>query len=162
MNDELKKRFKRELSQLIGKECWGIVTSAGSHISFDFGEKIPREKPLDNKYLSEDVRKFESEYSFLIFCVWRVDYEQSVAFGAWTENEIVEKDVKKFLGQRVIDIELSLPAYDLVITFSEGLKLKIFCDQTNEEDQNDNYDFFTPQIIFSVRHKSVLETEEYK
>jgi hypothetical protein len=161
MNDVLKENYKLALQKLVGKECWGIVTSAGSHISFDFGEKIPRDNPLNNEFLSDDVRNFESELSLFIQCVWRIDSLNEVLFGAWTENELVKKGVNDIIGQKATSVQLFEPAFDLIVTFSNDLKLKIFCDMTNEEDSDDNYDFFTPEIIYTVGHKSILVTSEH-
>lgn len=161
MENKLFLSFNADLQKLIGKECWGIVQSSGSYISFDFGGKIPRKVPVDNENLSEDVRNFESEYSFFILCVWRIDSQNEVIFGSWTEYEIVKENINDIIGQKITKIELSEPAFDLSITFSNNLKLVIFCDQTNVEDSNDNYNFFTPEIIYTVGHKSILTKTNY-
>ena len=59
--------------------------------------------------------------------------------------------LKLLIGQRISRINLSKPGFDLDIEFSKGLTLKVFCDQTNENDQNDNYMLFTrDQIITAV------------
>lgn len=160
--NEINATFVNDLQKLIGLECWGFSGGQGSIISIDFGDKIPRGLPVDNENLSEDVRNFDSEFSLFVNCVWRVESNDAVLFGAWTEHEIVDSESKKLIGQKVESIEIIEPAFDLIVTFSNDLRLKIFCDQTNEEDINDNYNYFTPKIIYVVGHKSFLHIEEYK
>jgi len=159
--ENLTEAFETALESLIGKECWGITGGNGSIISFDFGKKIPREKQVENPNLSDEVCNFESELSLFIQCVWRVESKNKVLFGAWTEHEIVRRESAKILHQSVKKVELFKPAFDLQITFSNDCKLSIFCDQTNDVDKNDNYDFFTPEIIYTVGYKSILETSKH-
>lgn len=127
MDEELKDRFKRNLQKLVGKECWGIVDSAGSRISFDFGEKIRRKTAANNVNLSKDVR-FDAEFSFLIFCVWRIESSEEIICGAWSESK---DKANHILNQKVIKIAVEEPFFDLSLSFSNGLKLKVFCDSTN-------------------------------
>ena len=161
MNNDLKLNFINDLQLLVGKECWGVIEGTGSIIIFDFGKKIRRQNPIINDHLSDDSQNFESEFSLFIHCVWRVDSTEKVIFGSWTEHEIVHREINQIVGNTVEKVVLFEPAFDLQITFSNGLKLSIFCDQTNDSDKNDNYDFFTPKIIYTVGHKSNLETSEH-
>ena len=161
MNDELKLNFINDLQLLVGKECWGIIEGTGSIISFDFGEKIRLQNPIVNDYLSVDSQNFESEFSLFIHCVWRVDSTEKVIFGFWTEHEIVHQEINQIIGKSVEKVELFEPAFDLQVTFLNDLKLNAFCDQTNDLDKNDNYDFFTPTIIYTVGHKSNLKISEH-
>lgn len=163
MNDELKRKFTSDLQKLVGKECWGIVEGegTGSIIDFKLGEKILMEKPIENEYLPRDLQLYNSEFSLFVQSVWRVDSRERVICGAWTEHEFVHQEMAQIIGQTVKTIELFEPAFDLKITFSNELKLNIFCDQTNDVDENDNYSYFTPEIIYTVAHKSSLETSEH-
>ena len=163
MKDELTANFKKDLQRLIDKECWGIVEGkgTGSIVNFKFGAKIPLDEPIDNVHLSYELNNFESEFSLFISCVWRVDSSTKVHFGAWTEHEFVRQGTEQIIGQTIKSLELSEPAFDLKVTFSNDVSLNIFCDQTNEEDSNDNYDFFTPEIIHTVGHKSILTISEH-
>jgi hypothetical protein len=162
INDELVNQFAESLQRLIEKECWGIVEGTGSHIAFDFGRKIPRIKPIENTHLSADSRNFESELSLFVECVWRIVSPTEVLFGSWTEHQRVKEEKIFIIGQKVKSVELIKPALDINVTFSNDLQLNIFCDQTNEKDSNDNYDYFTPEIIYTVGHKSILTTSKHK
>lgn len=159
--ENLTEAFETALESLIGKECWGITGGNGSMVTFDFGEKIGREKQVENQNLSDEVRNFESELSLFVQCVWRVESKNDVLFGAWTEHEIVNRESAKILHQTVKKVEIFKPAFDLQITFSNDCKLSIFCDQTNDVDKNDNYDFSTPKTIYTVSHKNILEVSEH-
>ena len=161
INKQQTENFKAALKKLIGKECWEIVDGLGSIITFGFGEKIPRKKPVENNYLSKASQNFEAEFSLFINSVWRVSSSEKVLFGAWTETEIVHREKNQIIGQFVKKIELFEPTFDLEVTFSNDLQLSIFCDQTNEEDLTDNYDYFSPELIYTVGHKSVLSTSKY-
>ncbi len=163
MTDELKQQFKIDLQKLVGQKCWGIVEGkgTGSVITFDFGKQIPREKPVDNPFLSEEEQNFEAEFSLFVHCVWRVNSTQKVIFGAWTEHEAVRQEINQIVDQTIKQIELFEPTFGMKVTFSNDLQLDIFCDQTNDEDKNDNYDYFIPEIIYTVGHKSILTTSEH-
>lgn len=162
MIDNLKEKFKEDLQRLVGKECWGIIEGTGSFIHFQFGEKIPLDTPIGNDYLSDELNNFEGEFTIFVQCVWRVDSSTKVLFGAWNEHETVHQEINQIIDQTVKTIECFDPAFDLKIIFSNDLQLKIFCDQTNEEDENDNYFYFTPEIIYSVDYQNNLTTEDYQ
>ena len=130
-------------------------------ISLMFGEKIPNLKPIENEHLSKDVQNFESEFSLFIECVWRVDSNKKVIFGAWTEHEIVRREINQIIGQTVKSFDLLEPAFDLKFIFAKYLQISIFCDKTNDVDNNDNYSFFTPENIYTVGHKSILTTSKH-
>lgn len=163
--DNLNDKLKTALSQLIGKECWGVVAGSGTGtvVSFQIGSKLARDKPIDNPQLSEDVRNYEGEYCLFIECVWRLESKEEVMCGAWDDNSADGKmlqGLNMLVGKRVTDLSWVEPAWDLAITFSNNLQLKVFCDQVNEEDQIDNYMVFTPTDILTVGTKSVLEFEQ--
>jgi hypothetical protein len=155
--------FQNNLKHLIGKECWSVIGGAGTgtHISLDFGDKIPIKKPLTNPHLTEEERNFNGEFSFYITCAWRIESELEVISGCWEDNA---KDgpmlngLQKIINQKVIAVELSLPALDLKLTFENNFSLQIFCDQTSLEEGYDNYTFFLrTREWFNVGTRSVLE-----
>jgi hypothetical protein len=156
--------FKRNLNRLIGKQCVGFTAgeAAGSVVDLEFGLRRPRKVPLNNPILTEEQRSGEPEYSFLIECVWRLDSPSSVVCGAWDENCIGGRmlvGLEGIAGQAVISAQLATPGLDLELVFSNRWSLKVFCDQVNEADQSDNYNFYCPDRIFTVGTKSQLSEE---
>jgi len=140
---DLEEQLKTSMSQLINKECWGIIAGegTGSFVNLEIGEKIRRNKELENPALETDVRQFEGQYSLSLECAWRLDSTEAVICGSSDDNSKGGKmlsGLKLLTGLRISRVNLSKPGLDLEIEFSKGLTLKVFCDQTNENDQNDN------------------------
>jgi hypothetical protein len=162
--NELEKRLDLELLKLVSKECWRIVAGkgTGSVVSLQIGDKIPRKRRVDNPALPSDIQNFEGEYIVFVECVWRLDAVNEVICGAWNDNSEggkMLKGLKRLVGQRVTSVTLGRPGFDLEIGFSNDLKLKLFCDQTNEIDNRDNYMFFTPSEIITISVASKIEVE---
>jgi hypothetical protein len=60
----------RDLSALIGAECWGIVCGegSGSVLGLDIGIRTLKRKPTNNPHLSELVRLYDGACSLLVWC----------------------------------------------------------------------------------------------
>jgi hypothetical protein len=164
---DLEKKLETSINQLIDKECWGIVAGegTGSFVNLEIGEKIRRNKEIENPALETDVRQFEGQYSLSLECAWRLDSTEAVICGASDDNSKDGKmldGLRLLIGRRISRINLSKPGLDLDIEFSKDLTLKVFCDQTNENDQNDNYMLFTPDQIITVSYGSRLECEPHR
>jgi len=158
------KDLKSNLYKLINKECWGFVAGkgTGSVFSLRIGEKIPLEEPVDNPNLPEDIRNNESEFSLFVECVWRIDSNKKIICGAWDDNSKngkMLKGLKMLMNSTITAVNIYEPAFDLIIEFSSGVFLKIFCDQINEVDEYDNYTFFTPSGWITVGTRSKLTVE---
>lgn len=150
---------------LIGKACWGITggEGTGSVIGIDIGEKIVRKKPLKNEYLSKDQKAYQGEYDLFVECSWRIDSTEEVICGskdAIDNLDAMVKGLNRLVGQKIVSVEASIPAYDLEICFDNDLKLKIFCDETNESEGNDNYTIGTPNGNYIIGCKSQLNIEK--
>ncbi len=162
--ESLADALQSNLRQLMTTKCWGIIAGSGtgSVLNLQFGAKIPRQKPLDNPTLRQDVRLFDAEYDLFIECVLRLDTNQEVICGAWDDNSTegpMLEGLNNILEKPVTGITVLEPAWDVIIEFDDSFKLKIFCDQVNEEDENDNYSFFTPKQVITVGTRGKLQTE---
>jgi hypothetical protein len=58
-----------------------------------------------------------------------------------------------------VDIAVREPLLDLVVTFSGGLRLEVFCDRTFDDDFG-NYQYATPKGRYVVDERSVLTYSE--
>ena len=162
--ENLEGNLKAEFQKIIGEECWGIIagTGTGSVVSIQIGNKIPRKKSLDNIALEQAVRDFEAEYSLHIECVWRLDSDHEIICGAWDDNSKGGKmlqGLNHLLGKQITRVTLLEPAWDFIIEFSNLFKFKVFCDQVNEEDENDNYSLFTPTQTITVSNRSKIQSK---
>lgn len=158
------KEFYSNLDSLIGKECWGIVAGegTGSILSLKFGEKISREKPIDNPHLSEDCRAFDAEFSFLIYSPWRLSNSSEILSSSYYDNAndgSMINGLNEILNKSVKNISCKSPCNDLRIQFESNTVLDIFaCDIDIDEDSS-FYDFYSPSGIFSIVGDSLIEFE---
>lgn len=67
--------------------------------------------------------------------------------------------LQRLVDQTIDDVTLTKPAFDLVLNFSNGLVLRIFCDATNTTEMADNYSLFLPEAIYIVGNRSALKRE---
>lgn len=163
MNDpQLVTEFEAALQKLVGLECWSVVGGKphSTLATFDFGQKIARKHPLHYRQLSKEQRSFYGERSLVTcFCPWRVETPDTV-IGSWTEQgdngAPLVNPLENLIGLTVERVELTRPALDLTLTFSNDLTLRLFCDQTNEQDGGDNYIYFAPDRSYSVELHSKL------
>ena len=157
--------FEEALNRLVGQLCWGVIAGAGtgSIVDLKIGRKILRKTPVRNPHLSRLQRKYDSEYAIFILCVWRVDSKSKVVCGCWddnTENGEMLAGLRRLVGSTITSVDVKKPAWDLDLTFSNGLVLKVFCDSINLIDKGDNYSVFLPEGIYTVGARSKLLKEQ--
>jgi len=135
--------------------CWGVVAGkgTGSHIVLDFGDKIARRHVLSNPHLSCDQNMFEGSYSLFIKCAWRLQNQREVLCSSTSSNKKggrMQMGLTELVGSNVIGIYICPQTYDVKLTFSNNLRLYIFCDMANSVDNDDNYSLFTPSDIYTI------------
>ncbi|MCX4028565.1 hypothetical protein H0A36_14535 [Endozoicomonas sp. SM1973] len=161
----LEKTFLDELSKLKGKECWGIVGGAGtgSIISLNIGEKYLRNNPLKNTFLSDLVRRYESEYGFMLHCPWRIDHDNYVLCGSYHSNELdgpYQEVFSQVIGNKITNIICEPPAFDLKLCFENLVSINIYCTNTGI-DYDECYSFKSPIGWFEVGYNGRLSFEEF-
>src|SRR5579863_4372902 len=129
---DIRDHFLNDLRRLEGLHCWGITAGegTGSHVSLDFGKKVERAKPLRNRHLTEAVRKFTGEFGiFVQGCAWRLDADKMICSSKTpnTNDGPMALGLRTLLDQRVVNAATTLPEYDLLIEFSTGTRLCLFC-----------------------------------
>jgi hypothetical protein len=160
----IKDAFFDRLRKLVGRKCWGFVAGSGtgSMVALDFGGRVPRRQRLQNSCLTSEQQRFTGEYSLFVSCSWRLDGHDTVLCGC--EDSNVEggpmlTGLRSLVGQMVIAVEISPQGCDLVFVFGNGLSLRVFCEHTDNEEQDDNYSFFVPGLVYTVGCRSVLTVE---
>lgn len=156
--------FEASLNRLVGQVCWGFAAGegTGSVINFYIGGKVPRESPLSNLHLAAEQREYEAEINLFVECAWRIESKTEVICGAWddnTEGGDMIAGLRRLVDQSVSSVKVSQPALDLTLDFSNGLTLRVFCDQTNQAEGEDNYTLFLNGAIYVVGSRSQLRRE---
>lgn len=143
----LRDAFLHGLSTLVGEECWGVVCGegSGSVLGLHIGARTLKQKPVNNPHLSELVRRYDSAYSMLIWCPWRIDSDSKVVAGSHMSNAndgpmIVGS--QSVCGQRITALTCSSPAFDLRLDFENKHSLVIHCSAIGK-DYEDCYSFGT-------------------
>jgi hypothetical protein len=158
---DVARRFSTELDAVRGRKCWAVYygESTGAVIQVHFEQKILRVEPLLNPNLSEDERRFDGEYALYISCAWRLDDNQNILFSsgnALSHPEGLAVALEQLVGQQLVGVEASPPGWDATLTFDSGLRLRVFCDQPNDQD---NYDLFTAAEVFAVMGRKGVVSE---
>lgn len=163
--DNIRDGFMQSIQSLSGKLCWDVIggKGTGSIITLDFGKKIPRRKPLQSKHFSMETQMYEAELSLMIYCAWRIDSEEQVVCGSNDSNEEqgpMLQGLRRLVDTTVESLDMTFPGYDLSITFSNKLRMHLFCNMMDAEVDSDNYVLFKNEDVFSVAPKSVLGYEK--
>jgi hypothetical protein len=161
---EMSQQLARGLASLVGQRCWGAVAGSGtgSVVSLSFGRMIPRTTPLANPHLSTAVRENEAELGLYIECAWRIDGPDAVVAGCWDDNQAdgpMLGGLAQLIDQSVVAADVTEPAFDLHLRFSNGIVLRVFCDKTNRDDGDDNYSLMIPSTTLIVGCRSVVRAE---
>ena len=144
--------LQRAVTSLIGQECWSVTVADGS-LQLKVGRKLPRTKPLLNLFLTELERTHDAELALHIRCAWRLDGGDAV-LSVCSDPKPAQcptpPDLECLRGARITDAVLTAPAWDLTLHFGDVGALKVFCDGSVLEPEEDDYSVFTPQGSVSV------------
>ena len=115
---------------IVQLECWYVSAGRGVGSSFDLalGGKVPRAVPLRNPTAPDEFRENEPEASLLVWCTWRLDGRDSPIASSDLSSDAVRDALQVLIGQKVVSVEATPPAWDLSVTFDSGATLRIFCD----------------------------------
>ena len=110
------------LDALIGQHCLEVTNSAGSVLLIDFANETKQASSLEPS---------SPRSTLLVDSPWRVQTEQEVLCDCNAENSPsgeLQTCVVRLVGQKVRTVQVSLPAYDFVLTFDDGIRLVVFSD----------------------------------
>jgi hypothetical protein len=130
VNSLIPKEISDCLNSIVNLKCWYVNCGkgVGSSFSISLGKKIARKRPLTNLKQSEEYRHYEGEVNLLIWCSWRLDNAEKPITSSDEDVEKIEQGLNILFEKVLLKIEVIPPAWDLVILFSEGYQLRIFCD----------------------------------
>jgi hypothetical protein len=114
---------------LAAQKCWYVSVGGSTAPSFMLvlGEKVPLDRPLKNPRHPPEFRTHRGSVELLIWCSWRL--QRSAEVLASSDQDITEfLPLKGIEGSTITDVVCSPPAWDLLLRFSNGLELAVFCD----------------------------------
>jgi hypothetical protein len=155
--------FHSRLMVLIGKWCWYVFAggSAGSRIVLSLGS----ERPVgthDNRERADDCT-LEGEISLYVRSSWRLDSPLHPITSSDEEPEAIARGLVVLIDTRIASVDLFAPAWDLCITFSNDLKLRVFCDRVGGDlrfDYNWHVMFGTTLIAAGPGYQFQVEDKE--
>ncbi len=157
----IKELLKSSLSSMKDTKCWSLIgPSMGSIVSFGFGNKILRDKPLKNELLNDENRRYKSEFDLLIYCAWNIESNFEVIVSSEDNYDDIKEKVSIIQNQNLVDFCIEEPAFDLKIFFENNLILNLFCTNTNPDEIATNYDFYIPNGCITVGCNGILSFEE--
>lgn len=162
MKDELSVDLFAEVKRLVGKVCWYVSTGGAASTTFELamGERIPREFAVPNVAHSGEFRKFDGEFGLFVWCAWRLDGTD----GPLTSWDDVDENASRLLdtlaGQKITNVKVEPPSWDLTIAFDRGYKLKVFCDHVIGDPRFDgNWDLSMPDKAIYIGASSRCKIE---
>lgn len=118
----------------LGKSCWhvcvGVPTSP--EFSLALGQKVKRDKPLLNQKQPRVFRENEGEVSIFVRCVWRLEQRSSVIVSSDDAVTEIRRGLSRIVGRKLVGLKVERPAWDLLLEFGSGIRLKMFCERTGQ------------------------------
>ena len=88
---EMIDQYRKAIKNLIGQPCWGVLAcpSRGAYIDMQFGDRIPRDRPIQNSTFTEEERNYMGKYSIQIkSAAWRLEKGSEVITGSTDSNDL--------------------------------------------------------------------------
>jgi hypothetical protein len=154
--------FESKLNLLIGKPVWAARYCSGTTILIDLGDKVLRRKTYGIPALSEGERRYQGELTLMISCAWRVELEGAgiVSGSGDLEDEVMVSGLTKLVGQTVAEVSAN-SFLDLLVVFTGGLRLRLFCDMRADDLDYDYYYvlFVRAEGAYSVANGAITTLE---
>lgn len=149
------------IRSIVGKECWAVCAGpgTGSHFTMEIGKKIPRARPIRNRFPSEVARKYAGEFGlFFEACAWRVEGNGGILCTSKSDNRFGGEmlyGLHQIIGRRILRVKIEKTGFDLTVEFERGLFLRSFSDAVSDE-EGDNYYYSSPEESFTVEPKGQI------
>lgn len=147
----------QDLSKLVrslqGLRCWYVSGGGCTLPTFQIalGEKIARDVPLRNPAHPEEYRTHEGEANLLVWCSWRLDGPNRPVTSSDDLAEAITSGLKNLIGGQVESVDLSPPAWDLSVRFSNGFQLRVFCDHVPGDPSFDgNWELWLRETVIAA------------
>ena len=156
--------FCTDFTFLNQQVCWGTIAGAGTGSVFHLllGSKIQRKRPIGNPCLDSEVRNYDGEISIFVQCSWRLATSERIICTNWSPSENdgpMVTGLKKLIGKKVYEVHLQPETLDLVVSFDDDLKLSLFNNGYNEDENDHSYSVRYDSIWYSVKDLGILQLE---
>ena len=151
---------ERTWERLVGETCWHVSVGGVTVPSFllVLGERIPRERPIENPRQPEEYRRFKGSVELLVWCSWRLETDDEVLASS-VQGETCVGELRRLRGATVSIATCSRPAWDLTIRFTDNRHLVIFCDRMDSEARAaHNWELWTPGVEATAGPGTTFET----
>lgn len=157
-------RFANALRDLTKRVCVSYDTGPPQSVMLDlqFGRPGEARGPRLGAGAAGPGEREAGDVSLFVSCAWRVQTTSEVLCGCWDDKEEggqMRAGLERILGQPVRRALAVPPAWDLALELENGVVLRVFCDQTNDEEGADNYSLYAGDTVFTVGTLSDLYEE---
>ncbi len=120
---------------LPGKRAWGLTRTHGSMFFLEIGEPLPR----------RGEKKVHGEWHFLVeVCHWRIEDAGSLLVGSDDPQELIDTTFSGIELGSLAEVSVSLPAHDLLIVFSSGLRLTTYGTSAAARNEWTQWQLYSP------------------
>lgn len=134
--------------QIYGLKVRNIKQGHGSFLTMEFGKDLKYEVKVQGKIEKEKRGEW---YFWIYMSAWRIDDHFKPIAGCEDSRSRIINALKKIETQKLINIEILNPAYDMKIEFENSIIINLFSIYTEDENDSENWLLFTPE-------KKVLST----
>ncbi len=128
--------------QICGLKVRNLKQGHGSFLTMEFGKDLEYEIKIREKIEKEK----RGEWYFWIYMnAWRIDDNFKPIAGCEDSRKTIKKALKKIENQKLINIEILNPAYDMKIEFNNSIIINLFSIYTEDESDSENWMLFTPE-----------------
>jgi hypothetical protein len=152
---EFEKTVTRSLE---GEPCWfACHGGVGSCFQLACGAKVRRESPLRNRELPTKYRWFEGTANLLVWCTWRVERGRRILASSRDNEIIIARTLESLCKQRIVNVQVARPFWDIEMTFEAGHRLRVFADHPSSKNatQDNWYLTLKDRILYAgpgVKH----------
>jgi hypothetical protein len=136
--------------EIVGMECWYVSCGGCTLPTFQLalGARVPRSRPVSNPAHTEEYRRFEGEGNLLVWCSWRLDRPDQPLTSSDDTAEAIPRELGRLIGARVEAVTVAPPGWDLAVSFSGGLCLRVFADHIPGDPSADgNWELWRPHAF---------------
>ena len=119
-----------QLAEVAGKPCWhvGAGGRVGSSFSLALGGKVERDRPLRHAPETDEAKRYQGEFRFLVWCSWRLGNSGAAIASSDQEPDNIAAALEVLRGNVLVEAVAQPPAWDLCLRFRDGCLLSVFCD----------------------------------
>lgn len=148
------KRLEAHVGRLIGLPCWHATGGKGlapSSFCLAIGARIRRRRALRSPGFSREYRHFTGEADLLVWCAWRLEGARTPVASSESPDEEIESGLQRLVGKTVLDAKVGPPGWDLVVSFSGRLTLRLFCDRVDADEHGlENWSLHFPRKVLAA------------